>query len=184
VCREFAEQRGTLIAIVTGMLALSRKTLALLLPVVCLGGCGSDDEFTADVAGNYTLAITNGDSTCSFEWEEGKEATGIALEITQEGKSIHGTIGGATGGLFTLLFGSAEFDGHISGNSLSLTNYGTRSMQEGNCSYTYNSTVQGRQTSDSIDGTITYSTKTNGNPDCSAVECSATQKFSGSRPPK
>lgn len=166
------------------MLAFSRETLAILLPLLCLAGCGSDDEFTADVAGNYTLAITNGASTCSFEWEEGKEATGIALELTQQRKEIHGTIGGATGGLFTLLFGSAEFDGSISGNSLSMTNYGSRPTQQGNCSYTYNSTVQATQTSDSIDGTITYSTKTNGNPDCSAVECSATQKFSGSRPPK
>ena len=166
------------------MLALSRKTLAILLPVVCLGGCASSDEFTSDVAGSYTIAITNQGSSCSFDWEEGKQAVGIALDVTQDDKDLHATIGGATGVLFTLLFGSAEFDGTISGNHLSLTNFGTRPTQEGNCSYTYNSTVEATQTNDSIDGTITYSTKTNGNPDCAAVECSATQKFSGSRPPK
>lgn len=65
-----------------------------------------------------------------------------------------------------------------------MTNYGERTAQEGNCSYTYNSTVEAKQTGDTIAGTITYSTKTNGNPDCKAVECSATQKFNGARPPK
>jgi hypothetical protein len=32
--------------------------------------------------------------------------------------------------------------------------------------------------------TLTYATKTNENPDCAAVECSAVQRFSGSRPPR
>ena len=44
--------------------------------------------------------------------------------------------------------------------------------------------AEAKQTGDTIAGTITYSTKTNGNPDCKAVECSATQKFNGARPPK
>ena len=167
------------------MLGLSRKSLAIVLPLIGLCGCGSSEEFTADVAGNYSVAITNGKSTCDFQnWEEGKETSGIGLAITQTGQSLHGTLDGITGAFFMLAFGSADFDGNIHGNSLTLTNYGTRSAMQGNCSYTYNATVSGTQTGDSISGTITYATKTNGNPDCSAVECSATQQFSGSRPPK
>lgn len=166
------------------MLAQLRKSFALLLPVLALGACGSSDEFTADVAGSYTVAITNGASSCSFDWEEGKEATNIGLTLTQEGNDVHGTLDGITGAWFTLVFGSADFDGTIEGSSLSLTNYGERTAQQGNCSYTYNSTVDAKQTGDTIAGTITYSTKTNGNPDCDAIECSATQKFNGARPPK
>jgi hypothetical protein len=166
------------------MLALFRKTLAILLPLVCLGGCGSSDEFTSDVAGNYTIAVTNGASSCNFDkWVEGNSTPGIGFVITQDGKNLHGNIDGVTGLLFVAYFGSADFDGTVSGNSFSLTNYGERAAQSGDCSYTYNSTVQGSQTGDTIAGTITYSTKTNGNPDCAAIECSATQKFNGTRPP-
>ncbi len=167
------------------MLAPSCKSLAILLPLLWLCGCSSDNEFTADVAGNYTIAITNGASTCNFDnWVAGKETSGIGLVITQDGQNIQGTLDGVTGALFTLLFGSADFDGTIKGSQLDLTNYGSRAAQEGNCSYTYNSTVSATQSKDTIEGTITYATKTNGNPDCAAVECSATQRFNGTRPPQ
>jgi len=84
------------------MLALSRKSLAVLLPLLSLGGCGSDNEFTADVAGSYTIAITNGASTCKFDnWVEGKETSGIGLTITQDGQKVHATLDGVIGGLFT-----------------------------------------------------------------------------------
>ena len=172
------------IAALQGMLAPLRKSFALLLPLLALGACGSDDEFTADVAGSYSVAITNGASSCAFDWEEGKEATNIGLIITQEGSTVHGTLDGLTGAWFKVLFGSADFDGTIKGSSLTLTNYGENTTIEGNCSYTYNSTVEAKQTGDTIAGTITYSPKTNGNPDCKAIECSATQKFNGARPPK
>ncbi len=174
-----------LIATLPGMLGSIRKSLVIWLPLLGLGGCGSSGEFTADVAGTYSIAITNGASSCSFDnWEEGKQASNIGLVITQDGQKLHGTIDGLTGALFTLLFGSAEFDGTVSGSSLSLTNFGQNATQSGNCSYTYNSTVKATQTGDTIAGTITYATKTNGNPDCAAIECSASQKFNGARPPE
>jgi hypothetical protein len=169
------------------MLDRPDRLLAISLLSFALGGCGSGDSFTpslADVAGNYTVAITNDASSCSFDWEEGKVSTGIGLTITQDGKTVQATLDGVTGALFALLFGTAVFDGTVNGNALELTNYGERTAQQGNCSYTYNSIVKATQTGDAIQGTITYTTKTNGNPDCSAVECSASQRFSGSRPPK
>jgi hypothetical protein len=167
------------------MPALLRKSLAILLPLLGLCGCSSDNEFTTNVAGNYTIAITNGASSCKFDnWVEGKETSGIGFVITEDGQNITGTLDGVTGALFTLLFGSADFAGTINGSTLNLTNYGSRAAQEGNCSYTYNSTVNATRSKDTIEGTITYSTKTNGNPDCAAVECSATQRFNGTRPPQ
>lgn len=169
------------------MLDRTGNLLAISLTLCALGGCGSGDTFTtqvADVAGNYTVAITNDASSCTFDWEEGKESTGIQLAITQDGHNLQATLGGATGALFSLLFGSADFEGTVSGSSIELTNYGERTAQQGNCSYTYNSIAKATQTGDTIEGTLTYTTKTNGNPDCAAVECSALQRFSGSRPPK
>ncbi|HWA73000.1 MAG TPA: hypothetical protein VG937_11715 [Polyangiaceae bacterium] len=179
--------RGTRIAHILDMVEAPRKLLAVSSLLLALGGCDSSEEFTsdiADVAGNYTVAVTNGASSCTFDWEEGKESTGIDLTITQDGENLHATLGGVTGALFSLLFGSAEFDGMLHGKSLDLTNYGQRTSQQGNCSFTYNSIVSATQMGDAVEGTITYTTKTNGNPDCAAVECSAVQRFSGSRPPK
>jgi len=161
------------------------RFLAVSCAVLGLIGCSSEGEFTANVAGTYTIAITNGASSCDFQdWEEGKETTGIEMVITQSDRNLHGVLGGVTGAFFALAFGSAEFDGSIQGDSLSMTNYGTRASMSGNCSFTYNATVDGKQIGDSIAGTITYATKTLGNPDCAAVECSASQRFSGVRPPK
>jgi hypothetical protein len=175
------------IAILLGMLDRARKSFAISLLVLGLGGCDSSGEFTsdvADVAGNYTVAVTNGASSCSFDWQEGQVSTGIELAITQDAANLHAALGGVTGALFTLLFGSPDFDGTVSGSQLELTNYGQRTSQQGNCSFTYNSVVDAKLTGDSIEGTLTYVSKTNGNPDCAAVECSASQRFAGSRPPK
>jgi hypothetical protein len=167
------------------MLGLPRKFVALPLLGLGLCACSSDSEFTGDVAGTYTVAITNGASSCPFDnWVEGKETTGIGLTLTQDSSNVHGSLDGLTGTFFTLAFGSASFDGTVSGSNITLHNYGTRSQQKGNCSYTYNATVTGSQSGDNISGDITYSTATNGNPDCSAVQCSASQKFNGSRPPQ
>lgn len=167
------------------MLGQLRKSLAISLPLLALGGCGSDDEFTADVAGNYTIALTNGASTCAFDnWEEGKETSGLGFAITQDGRKVQGTLDGVAALFFNVWLGSADFDGTIQGRALTLTNYGENPAQQGNCSFTYNAIVKANQNADTIEGTITYSPQTNGNPDCAAVECSASQRFSGSRPPK
>ena len=169
------------------MLGPSHRWLSLLLPLCGLCGCSSDTEFTTDVSGDYAVAITNGPSNCSDfkDWVLGATTKDpIQFGITQSNQSIHGTAGGGAGLFFKLWLGSAEFDGSISGNSLTLTNYGQRAHKSGNCSYTYNVNVKGTQTGDSISGTITYAPQTNGNPDCNAVECSASQEFSGSRPPR
>jgi hypothetical protein len=178
-------RRGMRLAIVQGMLGQFRKSFAFVLPLLALSGCGSDDEFTADVSGNYTIALTNGASTCAFDnWEEGKETSGLGLAITQDGQQVRGTLDGVAAFFFDFWFGSADFDGTIKGRAITLANYGENPSQQGNCSFTYNATVRANQNADTIEGTITYSPQTNDNPDCAAVECSASQRFSGSRPPK
>ena len=53
-----------------------------------------------------------------------------------------------------------------------------------NCTYTYNADLGGKLSGDAISGTIDYTPKTNGSPDCSSIEgCTSTQNFSGTRPP-
>jgi len=170
------------------MLANLRKSSGLFVSLLVLGllpGCGGDEEeFTASVAGSYTVSVTNRESTCQMgDWMEGNMATGIPLEVTQSGSELHATIGGLAGAYVALVQGNAEFEGTVDGNKIALTNYGTRSVTQGNCTFTYNAIIAGTLNGDAISGTITYSPATNSNPDCADVECSAVQEFSGSRPP-
>jgi hypothetical protein len=166
------------------MLALLRRSLVLFTPVL-LGGCSSEGEFTADISGNYMIAVTNRTSTCDFmDWVEGKETAGIGFAMTQEDKELHATVDGAAAIFFTLALGSAQFDGTAERSSFELTNYGSRAQTQGNCTFTYNATVAGELNGDAISGTITYAPATNDNPDCASVKCEAYQDFSGSRPPR
>jgi hypothetical protein len=166
------------------MLGLPRQLLAILPPLFGLLACSSEGEFTTDVAGNYTVALTNGANSCPFDmWIVGDSAD-APIVIAQDGNSLHGSVGGFASLYLIGLLGSAEFEGSIQGDQLELSNFGTRSTNSGSCAYTYKATIQAKQTGDSIAGSITYSTQTNGSPDCAAIECSGTQKLSGSRPPK
>lgn len=170
------------------MLPLLRKSVVLFTisgALACLPGCGDgEDEFTVNVAGDYTLALTNRASSCAFDnWVEDESSSGIPLTVTQNGSELDGTVGGGAGLLLALWLGSAEFEGTAKGSTLTMTNYGTTQAREGNCSFTYNAVVRGTLKDNSISGTITYSPATNDNPDCANVECSAVQEFSGSRPP-
>lgn len=166
------------------MLALLRKSLVLFTPV-WLAGCSSEEEFTADVSGNYTVAVTNRTSTCAFmDWVEGKESSGIGFAITQDDEALHATVDGAAAIFFNLALGSVEFDGAVKRSSFELINYGSRSQMQGNCTFTYNATVAGELNGDAISGTITYAPATNDSPDCASVTCEAYQDFSGTRPPR
>jgi hypothetical protein len=166
-----------------------RKLLMFVAGGSALGmlpGCGDgEDEFTVNVTGDYTVALTNRESTCDFpDWVEGESASGISLNIMQNGSELSGTVDGLAGVALALRLGSSEFEGSAKGSTLTLTNYGSIPARQGNCSFTYNATVRGTLRDNAISGTITYTPATNDNPDCASVECSAVQEFSGARPPK
>lgn len=155
-----------------------------IVAVAALLGC-SDSE-PADAAGQFSIALTNRDNGCELDnWVEGNTSSNIPFEIAQSGGSITGTIQGVAGGILEAWLGSRDYDGHISGNSLSLELFGSRSFSSGNCAFTYNSTITAELDGDVLTGTIDYTAATNGNPDCSSLEgCVSTQEFNGTRPPQ
>jgi hypothetical protein len=170
------------------MVAFSVKFPGVLVLVAALLSCSSEAEFTAapaDVSGSYLVALTNRASSCDFkDWVEGKEAAGIGFSITQDGETLHASVDGVTGVWLGLALGSAEFEGSVTRTSLELVNYGSRAQTVGNCTFTYDATVNGELEGDAISGTISYAPHTNGASGCEAVECQAVQDFSGSRPPR
>jgi hypothetical protein len=157
-----------------------RLLLAVLLAMAC-----DDDDPPADVEGEYTIAITNGENPCGFQnWDEGASATGIVLTVTQDGSSLMAVVEGVAGGLIGLLIGSADYEGHVQGNVLVLENFGTRSFTRGDCAFTIKSTAQVQLSGDAIAGTIEYTPVTNGSPACEELEsCVSEQLLSGTRPP-
>lgn len=156
---------------------------SLLAASLLATGC---DEDPADVAGNYTLSLTNGQNGCNFaNWTEGDTSTGVPLTVTQAGESITGTVGGAGGIFLNLWLGDNVYSGTVKGSDLRLTLYGTVSNQTGNCTFTVNSNVAAEINGDVLVGTIRYTAATNGNPDCAPLEgCASLQSFNGTRPPQ
>lgn len=164
---------------------VSPRNWPIVLGAVLLFGCSSEGEFSSDITGNYTVAVTNRASSCDFkDWVEGKEASGIALVITQEGEKATATVDGVAALFFNVWLGSAAFDGQVQRSSFHLVNYGMNGQTQGNCTFTYNAAVDGELDGDAISGTITYAPATNDSPDCQTVKCEAVQSFSGSRPPR
>lgn len=157
-------------------------TSALAVP-----GCGSSSsDSPANVAGNYTISVTNKDNGCGFaNFTPGNTAASIPFTVTQSGSAATGTIEGLVGAWVTLVFGSNHFTGSVSGNTVTMTLYGTRSATQGNCTYTVNATVTATSSGDLLEGHIDYSKAGNGNPDCTGITgCITRQDFNGTRPPQ
>lgn len=157
--------------------------ISSLLIIVGLAVTGCSEP--ADVAGSYTIAVTNGANGCNLnDWTEGNTAEGIPVTITQDGESATAVVEGLTGAFLAIAFGSNQYSGDVSGNGLNLTLYGTNSVTEGNCTYTYNSVIDADLLGDILQGEIRYEAATTGNPDCAEIEgCASIQQFNGTRPP-
>jgi hypothetical protein len=161
-----------------------RNVLACLAggAVAIAVGCGGSP---ADVAGNYTVSVTNAANGCNLaSWTEGNSATNIPVTITQDGDTAVATIEGLTGTYVMAALGSRSFTGQVSGSDLDLELVGTNPLTMGNCTYTYNALLAGTIDGDVITGTITYTAATNDQPDCAGIEgCESVQNMNGTRPP-
>jgi hypothetical protein len=148
------------------------------------GGSDGGDPPT-NLAGDYTVALTYGANTCPSAdgWLEGNQITGIPFTIQQKGTRIWAEAAGPAAVLFILITGEIAFEGEIHQNEFSMTNYGTKVSQEGNCTYTVNATIAGTTDGNTIEGTVLYEPAIPDDSDCAALECQAEQTYSGSRSP-
>jgi hypothetical protein len=161
-----------------------RGTIRILVAVVALvvAGCGDDP---ANVAGDYTVAVTSGANGCNLtNWQEGSSTSGIGVTITQDGGNATAIIEGFVGQYVMAALGSRTFTGTVDGTDLDLDLIGTNALTTGNCTYTYNALLDGGIDGDVIIGTITYTAATNDQTDCAPLEgCESIQDFNGTRPP-
>ena len=152
-----------------------------LIWVIACAACGSP----ANVAGDYTVALTNHDNGCNLgNWTVGNMLTNVDVTITQSGDKLTATVGGLAGAALDVGLGGHVYNGHVDGTDVDLDLFGTRSMNSGNCTFTYNSTIIGSLSVDTLSGEIHYTAATNGNPDCATLQgCLSVQSFNGVRPP-
>ena len=154
-----------------------------LLAIALFAGCAGSP---ANVAGNYTVALTNRDNGCNFQnWTVGNMATGISVTITQNGGAATANVTGGGGLILDGVLGGHTFTGNVDGDNIDLKNQGTKAMSMGNCTFTYNGEISGQLTNDTLSGRISYSAATNGNTDCATLQgCVSFQDFNGTRPPQ
>ena len=157
-----------------GSVALAAASVFGLCACGPLGGVGVGPP--ANVAGVYSMAVTNGANGCMLDgWAVGNSASGIDFNVTQSGASVQGTVGGLTGVFFNVVLGTNRLAGTVGGNVANMTLSGMRAGTSGACAFT-----------GAVDmvGTLTWRYSTNNPPDCGyRTSCTSEQTFSGSRPP-
>ncbi len=156
---------------------LRLTALALVLVAACTP--------TADVAGEYTVALTNRANGCNFQnWTVDQPTQGVSVTITQADATATASVNGLTGAYLDLVLGGHSFVGPVDGDTVELTLYGDRSGSMGNCTFTFNAVMRGELAGDALSGVIDYEARTNGNPDCAPIQgCASVQEFVGARPP-
>ena len=158
----------------------------LLFALSLLMGCSSSSDFqaSANVAGNYTVSVTNADNGCNIQnWDPGKSTSDIPFLIEQQDSNLNGTLQGAAGVLLGLWIGTNQFTGTANGDSFDITAHGSKMQTQGTCMYELNAEIQGSISGDAISGTIKYAPATTNDPACASLQCSSTQNFNGTRPP-
>jgi hypothetical protein len=159
--------------------------LAALAVLVAGGMFAACSSSPSNIAGDYTVAVTNGSNGCNFpNYTVGNQNTGVAVTITQTGSNATAVVSGLSALALDAVLGSDSFTGTVDGDAADLTVQGTKSMTTGNCTYTYNGEIAATLDTNSLNGTLTYTGATNNSSDCGTIQgCVTTQDFAGSRPP-
>ena len=154
-----------------------------LLAFAVLAACSSSPS---NVAGNYTVAVTNRDNGCAFQnWTIGAQSTGIQVQITQQSENATALVMGGAGFVLGAVLGGNDFSGKIDGDSFDLTHTGTKTLSMNNCNYTVNGEITGTISGDNLTGRINYAAADDGSVACSSIHgCVSFQDYNGTRPPQ
>jgi len=150
--------------------------LAFVAAVACSSG---NNGPPANVAGTYTLTVTDGQNGCSIpNFTNGAASTGVMITITQNGSSVSATVMGYSGLVLAFSTGNT-LSGTISGSEATLSATGNHT--QGNCAYTTTASASMTFNGKQVQGAISYTDSGNGSSDCGALQqCTSTQTFTGS----
>jgi hypothetical protein len=158
------------------------RTIAIPLLLVAAAACsGSNDNGPpADVAGTYTLTITDGQNGCNIQnFTTNASQTGIKVTFTQNGSDLSATVQGSSGLVLAFATGNT-MSGWINGREASLSSTANHTI--GNCAFSTTATANMTFVDNQVQGTVVYTDSGNGSSDCGPMQnCSSTQTFTGSR---
>lgn len=160
---------------------VTARALASCAALALLASCGSDP---VNVAGNYTINLTNGPNGCMLSsWTEGDTATGVPVSITQDGANVTVTVTGLAGAYLDAVIGGHVFTGTVSGSHVDARLTG-RPGAMGSCAYTQIVELDADLDGDVLTGSLRWFAQTNGLPECGMYNtCENTQQLNGTRPP-
>ncbi|HTQ45554.1 MAG TPA: hypothetical protein VMI75_22500 [Polyangiaceae bacterium] len=157
------------------------RTILLALVVATTAACSSTDQGPpAQVAGDYTLTVTDNQNGCNVEnFTTGATQSGITVSITQNGSSLSATGTGSMGLMLAFATGDT-LNGYIDGQAASLSS--TVGHTQGGCAYSTTATVNLVFSGNQFEGNVLYTDSGNGSPDCGVMQqCTSSQKVTGSR---
>lgn len=158
---------------------MKRRIWIAWITLACAAAACGD----ANVAGNYTAAITNGADGCSIGWDVGEQAN-ATFTVNQSGSDVTLLVTGGAVFFFSVLLGADTFTGSVDGDDVDASLIGTRSQTSGGCVFTLNAKISATQDGDAMNGRVEYRTATNGHADCGSREtCVSRQDFNATRPP-
>ncbi|MCB9593109.1 MAG: hypothetical protein H6719_10285 [Sandaracinaceae bacterium] len=148
--------------------------------LVVAAGCAP-----ADVAGNYSVNLTNGENGCGLDnWTVGESTANIPIVVTQSDDTVQLDVQGLGGTYLDVVLGSSLFNGNVSGNGISAALIGSNAGRQGGCTYTTTVDLDATVDGDFIEGELQWRPVTNGHADCGILEtCRNYQSFNGTRPP-
>lgn len=156
------------------------RHLVWIALVVGAAACGD-----ANVAGNYTAAITNRTDGCSIGWNVGEQTTGVSVTVMQSDSNVTLTVMGASGLLIGGLLGTNAFTGEVDGDDINLSVIGTSQKMQNTCKFTLNGQIRGSLDGDTLAGKVEYRALTNDDATCgSRTGCLSTQEFNATRAPQ
>jgi hypothetical protein len=154
--------------------------LALLAVVAC---SSSNSSTPANVAGTYTVSVTNGLNGCNVAtFTPGAMSTGITVVVTQNGAQVSADVMGLAGVYLTAGVGSSTLVGQLDGSRAALT--ASANHTQGMCAYTTTASADITFDGNTMQGSITYTDSGNGSSTCGVMQsCTNEQMLAGSRPP-
>jgi hypothetical protein len=161
-----------------------RTTLLLALVAVAAAACSSNDgEPPAQVAGTYTLTVTDGQNGCSvMNFTTGASQSGIVITVTQNGSALSATVTGVSGLVLAVATGNT-LSGSIVGSDAQLTS--SANHVQGGCAYATTATANiSFLANGQVKGAMLYQDSGNGSADCGVMQqCTSNQTFTGTRTP-
>ena len=158
------------------------RTILLAALVAVVACSSSSNEPPAQVAGTYTLTVTDGQNGCMVQnFTTNASQAGVVVTITQDGSNVSATVSGYSGLVLAFATGNT-LSGVIEGPDASLSS--SVNHTQGGCAYTTTATANMSFSGNQVSGHILYNDSGNGSSDCGVMQqCTSTQTFTGTRNP-